>query len=373
MSPTLRGLLYVAAALAVAAPVAAQRPRAKAPRRAPAPPPVAAVARLRCWSERPEDCSAAATRVLAVGTPRAARRPGSGWTQDIDVGFRKATSLQDAAAAARQAVEELRPHRYRMRVSLQGGKREWVYSTEDATGGPPRSTPRLAEGTLRRVKEQSRGAGLELALAGAGGKVLKGTEHQVDGVLRNLAGRAVSVALARGCDLDVAVTPRGSDRLAALSPCSEAPETLRIAAADSFVFRGAEVPSDATGSFNVVATLTGAVDGNRVQLRTPALRIEFRKAGKAELADWTSLRSGCTPAPLPKPGRGELADAYMISLVEGVDADALARYLVRERRLRVTVSTPRYLRLEGGDADAAALACLAGVEGVGRDVEGKRE
>ncbi len=39
----------------------------------------------------------------------------------------------------------------------------------------------------------------------------------------------------------------------------------------------------------------------------------------------------------------------------------------------MAVSTPRYLALRGSDADAAAVACLGGVERVVRDVEGKKE
>ena len=70
---------------------------------------------------------------------------------------------------------------------------------------------------------------------------------------------------------------------------------------------------------------------------------------------------------------GEVAGSYMISLVPGVDAEALARYLARERQLRVAVSTPRYLTLRGSDEDAAAVACLGGVQRVVRDVEGKKD
>ncbi len=214
---------------------------------------------------------------------------------------------------------------------------------------------------------------LELALTGVGGKVLMGTEHEVDGVLRNLGTGPVTVELAHDCDLDVAVTPRGSDQVAALSPCANAPAALRIEPAVSFVFRGAEVPSDATGSFTAYATLVATVEGTPVQLRTKPLRVDFRKAARSEVADWAAPRAGCTPAPLPKPARGEVAGSFMVSLAPGVDAEALARYLTRERKLSVAVSTPRYLSLRGSDADAAGVACLGGVERVVRDVEGKKD
>ena len=365
----------IAVLLLAAVPAAAQR-TSRSPRRAPAPRAAApgTLARLRCWSERPEDCAAIAERMLKSGSRTVDRQPASGWTQDMQLTVRRAAALPEAAGQVRQLVDELRLHRFRARVSLQGGRREWVYTTDDtAPGSPPPALARRAQGTLRRVKEIPGDGVVELSLIGAGGKVLKGTEQQVDGVLRNLAGRALSIELAHGCDLDVAVAPRGSDRVAALSPCADAPQTLHLAAADSFVFRGADVPSDATGSFNAWATLVGTVDGRPVQLRTRPLRIEFRKAGKSELADWVTPRPGCTPTPLARPGPGELTGTFMVSLAEGVDAEALARYLVRERKLQVSVSTPHYLRIEGGEDAAAALACLGGVRQVVRDVEGKRD
>jgi hypothetical protein len=340
----------------------------------PAPPPPAQWARLRCWSERPEDCAAIAERVLKAGSRVADRQPASGWTQDVQLTVRRATALPETAGQVRQFVDELRLHRFRARVSLQGARREWIYTTDDAApGSPPPAPSRLAQGTLRRVKEMPDNGVVELSLIGAGTKVLQGTEQRVDGLLRNLAGRVLTIELTHGCDLDVAVAPRGSDRMAALSPCADAPQTLHLAAADSFEFRGADVPSDATGSFNAWATLVGTVDGRPVQLRTKPLRIEFRKAGKSELADWATPRPGCTPAPLGKPGPGELAGTFMVGLAEGVDAEAFARYLVRERKLRVSVSTPHYLRIESGEDAAAVLACLGGVQRVVRDVEGKRD
>ncbi len=79
------------------------------------------------------------------------------------------------------------------------------------------------------------------------------------------------------------------------------------------------------------------------------------------------------PAPLPGLARGEVAGSYMVSLLPGVDADAFARSRTRERKLNIAVSTPRYLTLRGNDADAGSVACLAGVERVVRDVEGKRD
>ncbi len=115
------------------------------------------------------------------------------------------------------------------------------------------------------------------------------------------------------------------------------------------------------------------MDGAPVQLRTKPLRVDFRKAGKSDVADWVAPRAGCTPAPLPKPARGEVAGSFMVSLFPGVDAEALAKYLARERKLKVAVSTPRYLSLRGSDADAAAVACLGGVERVIRDVEAKKD
>ncbi len=357
--------------------VAGQRP-GRGPRRAPAPAPAGPTARFRCWSERPEDCATAADRLLkAGGLSRAARKPDSGWSQDIEITYRRESSIPAAAKVLSQLVDELRPHRFGAHMSLQGARREWTYATDQpaAAGAPaPAAAPvvaRLAQGTLRKVKERPRAGDLELALTGEAGKMLRGTESEVDGVVRNLGSRPVTVELAHECDLDVAVTPRGSDRIAALSPCADAPTTLRIAPADSFVFRGADVPSDATGSFTAFATLVGKADGAPIALRTKPLRVDFRKAGRSDVADWATPRAGCVAAPLPKPARGEVAGSYMISLASGVDADALARYLAKERKLNVTVSTPRYLGLRGTDEDAAAVACLGGVVRVVRDVEGK--
>lgn len=357
--------------LLAASGTSAQRPRPK--RTAPAAP-SGPLARFRCWSERPQDCAAAAGQLARTGgVRRTTRKADSGWTEDLELTYRREASIADAARALKQFVDELRPHRFGARVSLQGARKEWRYATDDPQAGAPAPAPRLGQGSLRKVKEQPRALGLELALTGEAGKVLKGTEQEVDGVLRNGSGGAVTVELAHGCDMDVAVTQRGSDRLAALSPCADAPETLRIAPADSFVFRGADVPGDVTGSYTAYATLIGKADGQPVQLRTKPLRIDFRKAGKSDVVAWTASRPDCVPTPLPRPAKGEVAGSYMVSLTQGVDADALARALVKERRLRVAVSTPRYLTLKGTDDEAAAVACLAGVERVVRDVEGKQD
>ena len=360
--------------LVAASAASGQRPRSTRAKRPAPTAPAGPLARFRCWSERPEDCAAAADRLAkAGGVRRSNRTPDSGWTEDVELTYRREASIADAAKLLKQFVDELRPHRFGARVSLQGARKEWRYATDDAQPATPPPAARLAQGTLRKAKEQPRAGNLELALTGEAGRVLKGTEQEVDGVLRNAGGTPLTVQLAHGCDLDVAVTQRGSDRLAALSPCSDALETLHIAPADSFVFRGADVPSDVTGSYTAYATLLGTVDGQAVQLRTKPLRIDFRKAGKSDVAEWAAPRAGCVPAPLPAPAKGEVAGSYMVSLAQGVDAEALARALVKDRRMSVQVSTPRYLQLKGTDDDAAAVACLAGVERVVRDVEGKKD
>ena len=375
----LTAALLLLALAGTAGHAAAQRPR-RAPRRAPAPAPTGPTARLRCWSERPQDCAAAAERVLkAGGLRRATRKPDSGWSQDLEITYRRSTAIVAAARSLQQFVDELRLHRFGARVSLQGARTEWKYATDEASpgaaasAGAPPAVARLPQGTLRRVKERPTDGDLELALTGEAGKVLKGTEREVDGVVRNRGTRPVAIELAHGCDLDVAVTPRGSDRIAALSPCPDASVTLRIAPADSFVFRGADVPSDVTGSYTAYATLVGTADGAPLQLRTRPLRIDFRKAGKSDVADWAAPRPGCVATPLPKVAPGEVTGSYMLSLAPGVDAEALARYLAKERRLSVAVSTPRYLTLRGSDEDAAAMSCLGGVVRVVRDVEGKKD
>jgi hypothetical protein len=368
-------LLLLPAGLAGQQPARAARAGAPARSRA-APrsrPPAGPVARLRCWSERLQDCGALAERLAhAPAVRRALPRPESGWTQDVELTYRREAAIADAAAGVRAFLDTLRLHRFEARAALQGARRQWSYATSDSLPGsiaPAR--PRLPQGSLARLRERPRVGNLELALAGTGGKRLTGSDSDVDGVLRNLGARALVLQLARGCDLDVAVTPRSSDRTVALSPCSLAPQSLSMAPGDSFVFRGVSVPSEASGTFNVYASLTATLDGQPVALRTPPLRIEYRRAGRSDVASWGAVRPGCTPAPLARPEPGEVAGSYMLALADSVDASAFARYLVGQRKLDVTVSAAHYLNLRGDDGDAAAAACLAGVQRIARDVEAK--
>ncbi len=361
--------------LSVAGPAgdaAAQRARST-PRNAPAA--VRSSARFRCWSERPQDCAAAAGLLLRTGTLRpGTRSPASGWSQDLEISFPRESAIAEAARTLSQFVDDLRLQRFSARLSFQGPRKEWKYATETPARGLVATTAaRSAQSSGGRIKERTRDGDLELTLAGKGGKAFKGMDRQVDGILYNRGDRPLTVQLARACDLDVAVAERGTDRVVALSPCANAPATLHLAPQDSFVFHGAQLPSDGTGSYAVYATLSARANGAPVQLRSKSLRFDFKGAGKSEPPKWARQRDGCVPTPLGRRAHDELAGSYMIRLAKGVDAEALARYLAAERKLRVTVSTPRYLNLRGSEADATSLACLSGVDQVMRDVENKKE
>lgn len=333
--------------------------------------------RFRCWSERPEQCAAAREALARVpGLKVAPAQEASGWLEDVVASYRRSASLTQATKVARGFVESMRERRFHARVSLQGPRgRHWEYDSDTLSlPDHPAPRPRLPGATTVADEDAEPRAGeLELAVTGAGGTALRGTERQVDGVLVNHGSHTVQLRLAHGCDLQVVVTTRGRGDVVALSPCSPEPERYLLAPAETLRFRGADVPSEiAPASFLAIASLRAVVDTQAVELRSAPLRLDYRKPNGRDRDAWTQLRPDCTPRPLPPPTSSEMAGSFMVRLEDGVDAPSFARFLHKERKLAADVSTPSYVRVRTDDDRAAALACYEGVEAVLRDVRPKQ-